>query len=310
MPASRSYSPTALIFVALTWGGCGQSSPSPTTPPTASTPTPAVSAPIPETNPSPTPEPVRTIPDLPKISLSGGATQSNSPTTAATSKGGRREVVQALQTFNVLLGTWEGKTRKEFGGFSAVDEPVWIWDHRTEKEQPALVMTSAKSPYFRELRLTYHCASEKYQLTVKQPDGQVLRFEGLFSEPVQEFDGPDQRVHKKYKLKFNQVGEDLSDPWQIVLNQQENNRYLWEITKKKGGPDVVGVQRQGTSIAKADDDYGDRKCVVSGGLGTMQVSYKGKSYYVCCTGCKFAFEDDPESWIAEFEAKKKKAMKN
>ncbi|MBI1314741.1 YHS domain-containing protein [bacterium] len=68
--------------------------------------------------------------------------------------------------------------------------------------------------------------------------------------------------------------------------------------------DVAGTQRNGVSFAKADDDYGDRTCVISGGLGTSTVTYNGKSYYVCCSGCKAAFEDDPETWIAKFEAKK------
>lgn len=53
-----------------------------------------------------------------------------------------------------------------------------------------------------------------------------------------------------------------------------------------------------------DEDYGEKECIISGGLGTIQVSYQGKSYWVCCTGCKAAFEEDPESWIAEYNAKK------
>ena len=85
-----------------------------------------------------------------------------------------------------------------------------------------------------------------------------------------------------------------------------------EVSKKKSNGlqkvDVVGTQRAGTSFAANDADYKDRMCVVSGGLGTTTVSYKGKSYYVCCTGCKAAFEDDPATWIAEFEAKRKKMM--
>ncbi|MBC8117186.1 MAG: YHS domain-containing protein [Candidatus Saccharimonas sp.] len=50
--------------------------------------------------------------------------------------------------------------------------------------------------------------------------------------------------------------------------------------------------------------------MISQGLGTISVSYKGKSYWVCCSGCKAAFDDEPEKWIAKFEAmQKKKEMK-
>ena len=48
----------------------------------------------------------------------------------------------------------------------------------------------------------------------------------------------------------------------------------------------------------SDSDYGDKTCIISQGLGTISVSYKGKSYWVCCTGCKAAFEAEPETWIA------------
>jgi YHS domain-containing protein len=36
---------------------------------------------------------------------------------------------------------------------------------------------------------------------------------------------------------------------------------------------------------------------VTGGLGTIAVSYKGQTYYVCCGGCKDAFEADPEKYV-------------
>ncbi|MBV9126060.1 MAG: YHS domain-containing protein [Planctomycetes bacterium] len=47
------------------------------------------------------------------------------------------------------------------------------------------------------------------------------------------------------------------------------------------------------------------ECIVTGGLGTIPVSYKGITYYVCCTGCKQAFEDNPEKILKE--AAKRKA---
>ncbi|MBD3673017.1 MAG: TRASH domain-containing protein [Planctomycetaceae bacterium] len=47
--------------------------------------------------------------------------------------------------------------------------------------------------------------------------------------------------------------------------------------------------------------------MVSGGLGTATVSFEGKTYYVCCSGCSAAFNEEPERWIAKAleEAKKK-----
>jgi hypothetical protein len=33
------------------------------------------------------------------------------------------------------------------------------------------------------------------------------------------------------------------------------------------------------------------------------VSYKGKTYYVCCGGCRDAFRAEPEKFIKEYEEK-------
>lgn len=62
----------------------------------------------------------------------------------------------------------------------------------------------------------------------------------------------------------------------------------------------VGYTRQGTSLAI--EGTGEPECVVTGGKGTMKkVSYKGKTYYVCCTGCCQAFDDDPVGVIAQYK---------
>jgi YHS domain len=47
-------------------------------------------------------------------------------------------------------------------------------------------------------------------------------------------------------------------------------------------------------------------CIVTGGLGTSTVMYKGQTFYVCCSGCRDAFNENPEKFIKEWEAKKNK----
>ena len=86
---------------------------------------------------------------------------------------------------------------------------------------------------------------------------------------------------------------------------------LVELSRRRGQgtyrlQDTIGCQREGTSFALSDTDYGEKTCVISQGLGTMTVSHKGKTYWVCCSGCKAAFEEEPEKWIARFEALKAK----
>ena len=39
--------------------------------------------------------------------------------------------------------------------------------------------------------------------------------------------------------------------------------------------------------------------------GTIAVSYNGKTYYVCCSGCRDEFKASPEKYVKEYEEKKK-----
>jgi hypothetical protein len=215
-----------------------------------------------------------------------------------------------MDPLQIVLGQWRGTTQKEVGDFKGLDEPRWVWDFKSQRDQPALVMESAESTYFKSARLTFFPERDIYQLTTTGTDSKERIFEGNFSAPAERYQGDDDRLHWKFKLELNQInGTSPRETWQVVFNQQENNRYLMELSRQQGSRflrfDTVATQRQGTSFAKSDDDYGERICIISGGLGTMQVSYQGKSYWVCCTGCKAAFEDDPATWIAEFNAKQK-----
>ncbi|MFP6763332.1 MAG: hypothetical protein VB858_06935, partial [Planctomycetaceae bacterium] len=63
----------------------------------------------------------------------------------------------------------------------------------------------------------------------------------------------------------------------------------------------VGYTRAGTRLA-ASGSTGP-ECVVTGGAGTIAVSFQGKTYYVCCTGCRDAFNDDPQGILADYRQK-------
>ena len=59
-------------------------------------------------------------------------------------------------------------------------------------------------------------------------------------------------------------------------------------------------QLEGEEFASGD---GRPECIVSGGLGTIKVSYQGQTYYVCCGGCRDEFYASPQKYI---DAAKKK----
>jgi hypothetical protein len=254
----------------------------------------------------------REKPKYEAIALDGGTQKTEvSQATVSTEKEQMESVVAAMQPLQIMLGKWRGTTNREFKGSKMLDEQEWIWDFKTDRAQPALVVTSKKSPYIREARLTYLPAKQLFQFTATTPEGKQHVMTGKFEREPEEVTGDDNKPQKTYQLVVTETDPPEADVWQVAFDQQENNRYLLKMLRKRGDSfrlvDTVGTQRQGTSVAANDEDYGERKCIISGGLGTMTVSYNGNNYWVCCTGCQAAFNDDPKRWLAKMaEADKAK----
>lgn len=246
-----------------------------------------------------------------KLGGAGGDTPSNTNAPAKKNIPPEKQlddVKKALKPIQVVLGPWHAIIDKS----KTYEDLQWVWDWKTDRAQPALAMaTKGDGEYFKSARLTYLVEEEKFQMTLTDKDGKQRVLQGAYLEEPTDKPGEDkkQTPQRTYKLQLTETG-DAKDRWQIVMNQQDNNRYLLELSRLRGSRfvrfDTAASQREGTSFALDDSDYKDRTCVISQGLGTTQVSYKGKSYWVCCSGCKAAFEEDPEKWIAKFEAMQEK----
>jgi hypothetical protein len=119
---------------------------------------------------------------------------------------------------------------------------------------------------------------------------------------------------KDDRLTLERTDETSKETQRLTLTVlHEGSRFLYQYEIKPANRSSfslvykVGATKQGIDFASKGSS--GPECVVSGGLGTMQVSYKGKTYYVCCTGCRDAFQDDPEKYIKEFNQKKEKERK-
>ena len=265
-------------------------------------------------------EPTEETFELKPLSLSGlsGSKGAGGDDASASGKSDTEKQIQAiithLQPLQILLGQWRGTTRREYENFKAVDNHEWVWDLRTDAKNPALTISSDKSPYLKQGRLSWNVDDQKFTLTATDTAGTKREFVGDFTDPVHEIVGSDDKLHKVFRLEFNQVDKSVqasSEMWQLSFEQQENNRYLLEVAKRRGNAafaryDTVSTQREGTSFALSDTDYAEKTCIISEGLGTTEIVFKGRSYWVCCSGCKAAFDEDPETWIARAAARPKK----
>src|SRR4029079_8133864 len=64
---------------------------------------------------------------------------------------------------------------------------------------------------------------------------------------------------------------------------------------------MVQAGKEGESLAAKEKK---NICVVSGGIGTSTVSFKGETFYVCCSGCAEAFKEKPEKYIGEVQGQR------
>jgi len=101
------------------------------------------------------------------------------------------------------------------------------------------------------------------------------------------------------------TGEDQ----RLVFSLLHPNRHLYRFETRATGSPLgfekkyqVGATKEGVPFA---DVPKGPECIVSGGTGTMKLTYKGKDYYFCCSGCRDEFKADPEKYIKEAEAKAK-----
>lgn len=306
--------PCGFLGLMLTLAGC-QSSVAPEPVATTADDTVTAAVPEPEEAAAPTTSDASQIPAEKKrvyapVQLGAGNSVPSKTTTAEAADVAAEPVLHELQPLQVLLGKWSGNARKA----AQLHQQEWVWDFRSEPAQPALVLSASQSPYVREARLTYDTTGQEFLLTLTPPEGAVRVLRGTFSQPVEDVAGDDKKLQRTFKLDLTEAAATDGELWKVSLHQLENNRFLIELDRKRGSGafqrvDTVHSQREGTSFALSDSDYGERTCIISQGLGTISVSYQGKSFWVCCTGCQAAFNDDPAKWIAKWEAREK-SMKN
>jgi len=205
---------------------------------------------------------------------------------------------EALKPFNDLVGSWKGTGEPE-GTRAEKREGFWLekiaWEWQFKDKDVWMKIAFDQGKHFRAGELRYLADKKQFRMTVTTPDKQSLTFEGPLEGK---------------RLTLNREDAAKKETQRLVFTFLHSNRHLYRYEVKKGDATSftklfqVGATKEGVPFATSGDGYPE--CIVSGGRGTMAVTYKGKTYYVCCSGCRDEFKENPEKYIAEFEAKKKK----
>lgn len=207
----------------------------------------------------------------------------------------RQASQEALKDFNDLIGGWRGVGQPRRGSNRGAwqQNAEWVWDFQADSVGVKYEVTDGKLAS--SARVTWDADPKEYVLLLTTPDDQQRTYRGkkngnkIILESAPDAEGVTHRI----------TITKLNEKRTLVLHEQraEGQQAFFRVAE-------VGYTREGTRLALPGG--GGPECIVTGGAGTIQVSYKGKTYYVCCSGCKQAFDDDPEGIIAEAAERRKK----
>jgi hypothetical protein len=203
-----------------------------------------------------------------------------------------------LQPFRDLVGSWRA-TGEPKGTREEQQQGFWTeairWEWRFKGADAWLRAEVTKGKHWRDAELHYLPVGDRYRLTVQDSAGRNLVFTGKLT---------DRRLTLDSDNGPNSAGQ------RIVLSLLHANRYLFRFEERSAESTVyrtaylIGATKEG--IPFAADVGSDQECIVTGGVGTIAVAFQGKTYYVCCSGCRDAFKQDPVKFVREFEARKAK----
>lgn len=205
-----------------------------------------------------------------------------------------RTAREALKPFNQLIGAWralgvpEGKQQEKLKN---TWEETIHWEWQFKDGEAWLKVHFEKGKHFVDGTLRYLPAKDEYQLALTTVGRQTVTFTG----PL-----------KEHRLLAERQDEKTKENQRLTVSLLYDNRFLYQYDIRPDGYPLyrkvygVGATKEGSPLVKTSDEIGPL-CVVSYGPPLSPVSYKGKTYYVCCSSCRQEFQAQPEKYIKEYE---------
>ncbi len=200
----------------------------------------------------------------------------------------------ALAEFNSLIGGWRGVGQPKRGSAKGAwrEKAGWVWDFK--KNSVAIQYKIENGKVLESGCLTYDPQHKVYIFQGKFADKSERHYSGQLSKNKLVLESKPDKKNDVYRMTITR----LNDKRTLVLHEKRraSQSYYTRVAE-------VGYTRIGTSLAVSDAT--GPECIVTGGTANSSIVYKGITYYVCCSGCRDAFVDDPEGILAE--AKKRAA---
>jgi YHS domain-containing protein len=197
-------------------------------------------------------------------------------------------IKRALQELQEFIGEWHLEALRKSGGKLEVWKETVRWGWQFPQSGPRLHVefSQGKGKFFTHGYVTYDVAAKQYRLVLHTPENKELDLRGQVIRGTLKAESKDSSgdIHR---VTMTTLAEGIR--FQLRYDRQEGGRGLFL--------NVLGFQGN-----RAGESFAARKkapeCIVSGGAATIPVTYQGKQYFVCCTGCRDEFYANPEKYIA------------
>jgi hypothetical protein len=202
---------------------------------------------------------------------------------------------QALSALQSYIGQWKGVGQPRRGSTKDawIEQADWAWKFTANRA--AIAFDAPQGKIYRHGELRPGNKPGEFRFVGTLPDGTHEELTGT--------------VDKDEVLVLTAKAPQAGRPAQIAIRQVAGGDRL-VISMQQTSPAAgnllvalaeIGYTRQGSSFGKGSTGP---ECIVTGGFGSMKVEYKGQQYYVCCTGCRDLFNDDPEAALADYRQRK------
>jgi YHS domain-containing protein len=197
---------------------------------------------------------------------------------------------EALAQFNSLIGGWRGigQPRRGSAAGSWKETANWVWDF-SRPNHPAIKYEVTDGKLIKLARVTFDEPTGQFHATVTLADGSTRDYAGKFEDDRLMLESAPDAKREIHRLTITRLNEKRTTV--LFEKKRATARIPLRVAE-------VGYTREGTRLAVEGGD--GPECVVTGGKGTIAITYKGQTYYVCCSGCKQAFDENPEKILAEY----------
>src|SRR5262249_45493883 len=191
----------------------------------------------------------------------------------------KKSAKEGLQELHDLIGSWKC-TGNPLVGSKEERDKFWqekiAWQWQFKDKDVWLSADLSKGKYYSKFVVRYLPDKDAYKLEATTGDKATHDFTGKLEG------------NESKKLTFERTDEKTRKAQRLIFSLLHHNRYLQTYEERPADSKSftqlyrIGATKEGVDFATVNKGP---ECIVSGGLGTMAVTHKGKTYYVCCSGC-------------------------